>query len=188
MTSSRTAASPRLITTGSPRRSRRRSRAGPAATVIIPGPARTEALPQDPAAAASTAATTSGATKVTCTFRNYTLTPTQLSGFGFGYISCPQPFGPGVPSATYTTTVNAKTGTTTLKGTYKNWFDTGTVYWSYSLRGQYTSATAATYKGTFTIKGGTGTYKGMKTTGALTCSTTNAGATSTCTSVEYAGH
>jgi hypothetical protein len=139
-------------------------------------------------AAASTSASSSGATKITCTFRNYNQTPTKLSGFSFGYISCPQPFGPGVQSATYTATVNTTTGAATLKGAYKNWFDTGTVYGTYSLRGQYTSATAATYKGTFTIKGGTGTYKGAKTTGALTCSTTNAGATSTCTSVEYTGH
>jgi hypothetical protein len=138
-------------------------------------------------AAASNAATSPAATKITCTFKNYSQTPKQLSGFSFGNISCPQPFGPGVQSATYTSTVNAKTGAATLKGTYKNWFDTGTVYGTYSLRGQYTSATAATYKGTYTITGGTGAYKGEKATGPLTCSTTNAGATSSCTSVGYTG-
>ena len=86
-------------------------------------------------------------------------------------------------SATYSGTVNAKTGAATLKGSYTNWFDAGTVYGTYSLRGQYTSATAATFKGKFTESGGTGAYKGAKGTGTLTCSTTNAGATSTCTSV-----
>jgi len=135
-------------------------------------------------AAASTAATSSGATKITCTYKIYNQTPTQLSGFSFGNVRCPQPFGRGVQSATYSATV-AKTGAATEKGTYKNWFDAGTLYGTYSLRGQYTSATAATFKGTFTISGGTGAYQGAKATGLLTCRTTNAGATSTCTSVQY---
>ncbi len=139
-------------------------------------------------AAASSAATSSGAAKTTCTYKIYNQTPTKLSGFSFGYVSCPQPFGPGVQSATYTATVNTKTGAATNNGTFKNWFDAGTLYGTYSLRGQYTSATAATFKGTFTITGGTGAYKGAKATGSLTCSTTNAGATSNCTSVEDTGH
>jgi len=137
--------------------------------------------------AASTAAT-KAPTKITCTFRNYSQTPQQLSGFSFGYIRCPQPFGRGVQSATYSATVNATTGAATLKGTFRNWFGVGTVYGTYNLRGQYTSATAATYRGTFTIRGGTGAYKGSKATGPLTCSTTDAGATSSCTSVEDTGH
>jgi len=135
-------------------------------------------------AAASTAATSSGAAKTTCTFKIYDQTPTKLSGFSFGYVNCQKPFGNGVQSATYTATVNTKTGAATNKGSYQNWFDTGTLYGTYSLRGQYSSATAATFKGTFTITGGTGAFKATKkTTGTLTCSTTNADATSTCTSV-----
>ena len=135
--------------------------------------------------AGSTAATK--APKITCTFKNFSQTPQQLSGFGFGYIRCPQPFGRGVQSATYSETVNATTGAATLKGTFTNWFDAGTVYGTYSLHGQFTSATAATYKGTFTTKGGTGADKGAKITGTLTCSTRDAGATSSCTSVST-GH
>jgi hypothetical protein len=134
-------------------------------------------------AAASTTATSSGATKITCTFKIYNQTPTQLSGFAFGYVNCSKPFGTGVQSSTYRATVNAKTGATTNKGAYKNWFDTGTTHGTFSLRGQYTSPTAATFKGTFTITGGTGAFKATKATGTLTCSTTNAGATTTCTSV-----
>ena len=128
-------------------------------------------------ASASTAATS------TCTFKIYNQTPTQLSGFAFGYTNCSEPFGTGVQSSTYRATVNAKTGAATNKGAYKNWFDTGTVHGTFSLRGQYTSPTAATFKGTFTITGGTGAFKGTRARGTLTCSTTNAGATSTCTSV-----
>jgi hypothetical protein len=135
-------------------------------------------------AAASTAATSSGAAKTTCTYKIYNQTPTKLSGFSFGYVNCQKPFGNGVQSATYTATVNTKTGAATSKGSYKNWFDTGTLYGTYSLHGQYTSATKATFKGTFTITGGTGAFKATKkATGTLTCSTTNADATSTCTSV-----
>ena len=134
-------------------------------------------------AAASTAATSSGATKVTCTFKIYNQTPTHLSGFAFGYVNCSAPFGTGVQSSTYSATVNSKTGAATNKGAYKNWFDAGTVHGTFSLRGQYTSPTAATFKGTFTITGGTGAFKATKAKGTLTCRTTNAGATSTCTSV-----
>ena len=39
-------------------------------------------------AAASTAATSPGATTITCTFKNYSQTPKQLSGFSFAYVSC----------------------------------------------------------------------------------------------------
>jgi len=135
-------------------------------------------------AAASTAATSSAAATTTCTFKNYNQTPKKLSGFTFGYINCPKPLGNGVQSATYTATVNTKTGAATSKGSYQNWFGTGTLYGTYSLSGQYTSATAATFKGTFTITGGTGAFNATKkTTGTLTCNTTNADATSTCTSV-----
>jgi hypothetical protein len=132
-------------------------------------------------AAAGTAATSSGATTITCTYKVYNQTPTQLSGFTFAYINCPQPFGPGVESATFTATVNAQTGAVTEEGTYKHWYDTGTVHGTYSLRGQDTSV--ATFKGTFTDMGGTGAFKETKGTGTLTCSTTNAGVTLACTSV-----
>jgi hypothetical protein len=134
-----------------------------------------------PVAAASTAATSSKATTITCTYKDYNQTPTQLSGFTFAYINCPQPFGPGVESSTYTATVNTQTGTLTEEGTYKHWYDTGTVHGTYSLRGPDTST--ATLTGTFTDMGGTGAFKETKGPGTLTCSTTNAGATSTCTSV-----
>ena len=98
-------------------------------------------------AAASTAATSSGATNTTCTFKIYNQTPTQLSGFAFGYVNCSEPFGRGVQSSTYRATVNAKTGAATNKGSYKNWFDDGTVHGTFSLRGQYTSPTAAMVQG-----------------------------------------
>lgn len=133
------------------------------------------------AASTSTAATDSGARTITCTEKTYNQTPTQASGFTFAYVNCPRPFGPGVSSGTYTATVNAQTGTVTEEGTYKHWYDTGTVHGTYILRGPDTSA--ATLKGTFTDMGGTGAFKETKGTGTLTCSTTNGGATTTCTSV-----
>jgi hypothetical protein len=134
-------------------------------------------------AAASTGATGSGAAKITCTFKIYNQTPTKLSGFSFGYVNCQTPFGKGVQSATYSATLNAITGAATNKGAYKNWYDAGTTHGTFSLRGQYTSPTAATFKGTFTVTGGTGAFRATKGTGTLTCRTANAGATSTCTSV-----
>lgn len=129
-------------------------------------------------ATASTAATSSGAT-ITCTFQNYNPTPTQSSGVTFASISCPEPFGPGVQAGTYSATVNATTGAVMEEGTYTNWYAAGTTYGTFSQ----TSATATTFKGTFTDTGGTGAFKGIKGTGTLTCSTINGGATTTCTTV-----
>jgi hypothetical protein len=56
----------------------------------------------------------------------------QLSGFTFAYISCPEPFGPGVQAGTYSATVNATTGTVTQEGTYTNWYATGTTHGTFS--------------------------------------------------------
>ena len=84
-------------------------------------------------AAASTAATSSGATKITCAFKIYNQTPTKLSGFSFAYINCQKPFGNGVQSATYSATLNTETGAATNKGADKNWFDAGTTYGTFSL-------------------------------------------------------
>ncbi len=130
----------------------------------------------------STATTSSAATTNTCTFKNYDPTPNQPTGFTVGSVSCPQPFGPGVQLATYSTTVTA-TGALTQEGTYTNSYATGTTHGTYSLTGQFTSATAATLKGTVTETGGTGAFQGIKATGTLTCSTTDAFAFTTCTAV-----
>ena len=157
--------------------------AGVAACSSSSGTASPAATKSASAAALPTAATSSGATKITCTLKIYNQTPTKLSGFTFAYINCPQPFGNGVQSSTYSATVNTATGAATNKGADKNWFDAGTTHGTFSLSGQYTSPTAATFEGTVTFTGGTGAFKATKGTGTLTCSTTNAGATSTCTSV-----
>ena len=113
----------------------------------------------------------------------YDQTPTRLSGFSFGFIKCSAPFGNGVQSSTYHATVNPKTGAATNRGSYKNWFDTGTAFGTFSLTGRYTSPTTATFRGTVTVAGGTGAFAGETGVGKLTCRTTNAGATSTCTAV-----
>ena len=133
-------------------------------------------------AAEGTATTRPGARTITCSIMTYNQTPNQLSGFTFGYISCPKPFGNGVQSGTYSVTVTA-TGAVIQKGTFTSWFDTGTTHGTYSLIGRYTSATAATFKGTATDTGGTGAFRRINATGPLTCSTTDAGAASTCTRV-----
>jgi len=138
-------------------------------------------------ASASTAATSSPAgpapPRLVCTLKIYNQTPTKLSGFSFGFIKCSAPFGNGVQSSTYHATVNPQTGAATNRGSYKNWFDTGTAFGTFSLTGRYTSPTTATFKGTVTVAGGTGAFVGATGIGKLTCRTTDAGATSTCTAV-----
>ena len=114
------------------------------------------------------------------TATNYNPTPSNLSGIYFVVDRCPKPFGNGVESGTYTSTVNMTTGAGTIKGTFTRWFLTGTDHGRYSGKLQFTSATDATSKIAITVTGGTGAFTGVKGTGPESCSTTNAFATQTC--------
>ena len=132
---------------------------------------------------ASTAAAKATTTKITCEYTAYNPTPLQLSGVVVGFIKCSQPFGKGVVSATYSATIDPTTGAGTATGRWTKWFLDGTVHGRYSETVQFTSQTDATYKQDLTVTGGTGAYEGVKGTASDNCSTTNGGATLSCTTV-----
>jgi hypothetical protein len=129
-------------------------------------------------AASSGAAT---ATNITCNSTQYNPTPTQPSGVVFQFTRCSKPFGHGVVSARYTSTFDSTTGAGTANGPFTKWFLIGTVHGRYSQKFQFTSDTDATYESTITISRGTGAFAGVKGNGSERCSTSDAGATLTCT-------
>ncbi len=131
--------------------------------------------------AASTAAANATTTKITCKSTEYNPTPLQLSGVVVGFIKCAQPLGKGVISATYSATFDPTTGAGTATGRWTKWFLDGTVHGRYTQTFQFTCNTDATYTRRITWTGGTGAYTGVKGTASDHCSTTNGGATLTCT-------
>ena len=131
-------------------------------------------------------AASSGATigtRVTCNATEYNPTPTQASGVVLGVTNCSKPFGNGVISATYTSTFNPTTSAGTDNGPFTKWFLTGTFHGRYTGKYQFTSDTDAHWHNTITVSGGTGAFRGVKGTGSETCTSTDAGATLTCTEV-----
>lgn len=116
--------------------------------------------------------------RISCTATAYNVDYPKLSGLAFGQLKCTKPFGAGVQMAHNTTTiVGSKVHVT---GSFTNFFDAGTTSGKVKMSGSF-SPGAVMVKGTVTITGGTGVYKGIKGTGPLSCKTTDAGKTFHCT-------
>ena len=133
--------------------------------------------------AANSATAPTATTKITCRWTEYNPTPTNLSGFVLGLITCSQPLGRGVLSATYSATFNPTTGAGRATGKWTKWLLHGTINGRYSETFQFTTNNAATYSETDTWTGGTGAFADLRGTGTISCNTTDAGATLTCQSV-----
>ena len=118
-------------------------------------------------------------TQVTCTLNAYNVNFPQTTGLSYGDLKCSQPFGDGVQRAPFTLAFPTP-GTVTSNGTFTNYGARGTTYGSSSLSGRL-GVTATTLHGTFKILGGTGAYRHAHGAGKLTCTTTNAAKTYTCT-------
>ena len=103
--------------------------------------------------------------------------------FVLGVTNCSKLFGNGVISATYTSTFNPATSAGTDNGPFTKWLLTGTFHGRYTGKYQFTSNTDAHWHNTITVSGGTGAFRGVTGKGSESCSTTNAGATLTCTEV-----
>jgi hypothetical protein len=111
----------------------------------------------------------------------YSQTPTSLTGFDFGLVSCEHRFGHGVQYNTYTETVTPPTAS--AEGPFKWFFDDGTVSGRFKLSGTLSSPTT-TFMGMLEITRGTGAFRHAKARGDLTCTTSDGGKTYTCTWVE----
>ncbi len=106
------------------------------------------------------------------------VTPPVDQGNEYGSASCDK-FGAGVQSDSFTV---PDTGDTVAAFTW--YFKSGTIHGTYDLTPQEGSFTgnflAVDYLGTLVVAGGTGTYEGVKGTGAMVCSTAD-GIHTTCT-------
>lgn len=129
----------------------------------------------------SALATSSKAT-VKCTVIDYTLSPGKLKGAYLGAEKCPAPYGNGLQGSTFDETVKSD-GTIISKGTFKNYYNTGTEHGAYTLTGKFTSGGKGQFSGPVKITGGTGAFAGAKAAGKLTCVTANDGDTTACVAV-----
>ena len=103
-----------------------------------------------------------------------TVTPGAPDGAQFGSVGCGRLFGQGVQGDPYSSTPSGD-----VVGTYRQYFATGSIHGAYDLTitqqspPTTTTFTAASYGGTVTVTGGTGTYSGIKGAGTLACSTSD---------------
>jgi hypothetical protein len=125
--------------------------------------------------------------EVTCTLQLQTLAAPGDSGEDFGTVDCPSAFGKGVQHDTLTVTPTSAT-TATVTGPFKQFFDTGTVRGTVKLTASATSAGVVTYKGLAKISGGTGTYKHVKGSAKIECSSPDGGTHTTCTEKATGAH
>jgi len=102
------------------------------------------------------------------------VTADEQSGAEAGAVSS-KPFGKGFAFVSYTTALSGN-----LTGKWQQWFKTGTLYGTYVLTPSdntppttSTSFAAASYTGTFVIKGGSGAYAKATGKGTLKASTSD---------------
>ena len=124
-------------------------------------------------AVVGSAAATGAATMVSCTLKLTDQSPpTAKSGTDFGFVNCGAPLGSGVQTDTFKETFTSKTSGS-VTGPYKEYFDTGTISGTYTLSITVTGKTSVTFKGTGTVKGGTGAFSHAAGSTAFNCSSTD---------------
>lgn len=103
----------------------------------------------------------------------------KTTGYDYGADKCSAPYGTGLIFITYKQAIS---GThVTSAGTFKNYYDRGTIHGAYALSGMLpTTGSAITASGTVKVLGGTGAFAGTKAKGTMTCTTNDAGAHYTC--------
>jgi hypothetical protein len=103
----------------------------------------------------------------------------KTTGYDYGADKCSAPYGTGLIFITYKQAVSG-TGVTSA-GTFKSYFNRGTIHGTYALAGTLpTTGGTITASGTAKILGGTGAFTGTRAKGKMTCSTNDAGAHYTC--------
>lgn len=144
-----------------------------AAAVVVPASAATSSSKSKPAKAKKIKVTSNCSSNVATVIPagQQAITPPLNSGQNYGSIRC-SAGGAGVMSQTFT-----QDDAGDLTGKYTVYFATGTLHGAYTLAqgpGQPSGTTtffSATYTGTSTVTGGTGTYKKVAGTGTWNCST-----------------
>jgi hypothetical protein len=150
-----------------------------AAIAVVPASAASSSTSKKPKPIKVTAQCTSNVSIVVPAGQQG-ITPPVNSGHEYGSISCPK-VGSGVISQSLT-----QDDAGDLTGTYTAYFATGSVHGKYTLTQQpglpssTTGFFSATFLGTSTVAGGTGTYKNITGKGTWNCSTMD-GVHTTCT-------
>jgi hypothetical protein len=105
------------------------------------------------------------------------VTPPAAQGSEYGRASCGKPLGAGAQSDRFTV---PDSGDTLAKFTL--YFPSGSLHGTYDLTPQSGDLNflSVGYRGTVKVDGGTGTFQGMKGTGAMSCKTPD-GIHTTCT-------
>ncbi|HWE07736.1 MAG TPA: hypothetical protein VG325_00175 [Solirubrobacteraceae bacterium] len=102
------------------------------------------------------------------------VTPAAQSGTEGGAVACAKLLGRGIDTMTY-----AMADSGDLVGKWQQWFNTGTVYGTFTLTPSSNqpstsqSFSAAGYTGTYAVKGGTSTDAKAADKGTLKCATTD---------------
>jgi hypothetical protein len=106
--------------------------------------------------------------------------PATPKGDQFGLSNCQAPFGKGVIADSFAVTPSTPT-TGAVGGPFKLFFNTGTVRGLYKLNYTVTPPATTTFKGTLSVGGGTGRFRGSKGHGSLACSSPDGGVHLSCT-------
>jgi hypothetical protein len=150
-----------------------------AAAAVVPAVAATSSKSKKPKPVKVTSACTSSVSIVVPAGQQ-AITPPVDSGHEYGSLSCAK-VGVGVISESLT-----QNDAGDLTGTYTAYFATGSIHGAYTLTQQpglpssTTGFFSATYMGTSTVAGGTGTFKKITGHGMWNCSTMD-GVHLTCT-------
>ena len=107
--------------------------------------------------------------------------PTDRTGTKFGTVRCRGVLGKGVERVVFAAAPTSPTAGS-VSGTYKQYFDRGTVRGTFRMSFTADPAGVVTYAGGGTIDGGTGAYRRVRgTVTELTCSSPDRGTHTTCT-------
>jgi hypothetical protein len=107
-------------------------------------------------------------TQVTCTVKLTSVSaPDAPTGEDFGTVACPSVFGDGVVHDTITVTPTSRTAGT-VRGNFKEYFDTGTIHGTFKLTYRVGS-TGVSSTGRAKIAGGAGAFKRVKGIVEISC-------------------
>ncbi len=146
-------------------------------------PAKTKTATRTVNVSTTSTSTSTVSTTVSCKIKISTLIPktgtTVLAGSATGYqagsATCAKPMSSGVTRDQFTLSDAGN-----QSGPIQMWFNSGSIYGTYKLDVQpnlnpptATSFASASYKGTVTIKGATGSLLGATGSGTMKCTTTD---------------
>ena len=126
-------------------------------------------------------ATAARTTTVPCRFKlTSQVPPTDTSGVDFGFVTCGKPFGKGVQYDALKETLTSTT-TASSRGSFTDYFGTGTTHGTFALAVKLTGPKTATYRGPLKITGGTGAFSKADGSATIRCSTADEGTHTSCT-------